>query len=120
MSQLIAKIARRLIAPSVTIDGYEQPELVDVIFRKTLAYKANGEWREIAGAKSVLDFGGGCGLHYKQAQSNYVRWPVVEPPAMVARAKELSTGRLQFFPKHQASRWLARGRRCDALKRSPS
>jgi len=27
----------------------------------------------MAGVSSVLDFGGGCGLHYKQAQSPDVR-----------------------------------------------
>ena len=107
MHKLIAKIARRFVVPSETIDGYEHPELVDVIFRKTLAYKPSGEWPEIAGAASVLDFGGGCGLHYKQARSPTVRWAVVESPAMVERASELSTERLQFFTSiSDATAWL--------------
>jgi putative methyltransferase (TIGR04325 family) len=105
--QLLAKIARRLLKPSETIDGYEQAELVDVIFQKTLAYKAQGSWPEIEGASSVLDFGGGCGLHYKQAQSSDVRWAVVETPAMVSRAQELATDRLKFFSDIQgAAAWL--------------
>jgi len=74
MRQLIGKVARRLVRPSETIDGYEQPDLVDVIFRKTLAYKPAGEWQEIAGARTVLDFGGACGRHYKDANSALVRW----------------------------------------------
>jgi hypothetical protein len=107
MRQLIAKVARRFIAPSETIDGYEHSELVDVIFRKTAAYQPSGEWPEIAGATSVLDFGGGCGLHYKQAQSADVRWAIVETPAMVERANQLSTDRLRFFTKiSDAAAWL--------------
>jgi putative methyltransferase (TIGR04325 family) len=63
----------------------------------------------MAGVSSVLDFGGGCGLHYKQAQSPAVRWAVVETLAMVQRAKELSTDRLQFFSHiSDAADWLGR------------
>jgi hypothetical protein len=36
-------------------------------------------------------------FHYKQACSPGVRWAVVENPAMVERASELSTEYLQFF-----------------------
>jgi putative methyltransferase (TIGR04325 family) len=107
MRRLIAKVARRLVRPSETIEGYEHPELVNVVFRKTLAYTPDKEWPEIAGVSSVLDFGGGCGRHYKDANSASVRWAVVETPAMVARAKELSTERLQFFATiKEAADWL--------------
>src|SRR6266700_933030 len=97
MRQMLSSVKRRLFRPSETIEGYEQPELVDVIFRKTVAYIPQSEWPEMRGASSVLDFGGGCGLHYKQARSPLVRWAVVETPAMVERARELATVRLQFF-----------------------
>jgi hypothetical protein len=88
MRQLIAKIARKLGPPLETLDGYEQSELIEVIFQKTKAYEPDGSWPEMAGVSSVLDFGGGCGLHYKLAklQSPKIRWAVVETPAMVARA----------------------------------
>src|SRR3954471_560356 len=107
MRQMIAKVARRLFPPSEALEGYEHPELVEVVFRKTLAYQPDGAWPEIEGAQTVLDFGGGCGIHYKQASSPTVRWAVVEPPAMVRRAKEIETDRLQFFTSiEDAAKWL--------------
>lgn len=107
MRQLVSAVKRRLFRPSETIEGYEQPELVDVIFRKTLAYEPQGDWPEMRGATAVLDFGGGCGLHYKQARSQDVRWAVVETAAMVERAKELATARLRFFTRiSEAADWL--------------
>lgn len=105
--RLLDAISRRLARPSETLEGYEQPELVDVIFRKTAAYQPRGDWINIAGASTVLDFGGGCGLHYKQARSDNVRWAVVETVAMVERAKELATERLKFFTDiSEAAAWL--------------
>lgn len=107
MRQLVARVARRLFPPSETINGYEHPEIAEVFFQKTLAYQPQEPWPEIIGASTVLDFGGGCGHHYKQAQSPDVRWAVVETPAMVTRAKELSTDRLQFFTDiSEAQKWL--------------
>jgi putative methyltransferase (TIGR04325 family) len=107
MRKIVSSITRRLFPPSQTIEGYEHSELVDVIFRKTLAYRPDGEWREMAGSSSVLDFGGGCGLHYKQAGSSTVRWAIVETPVMVARATELATDRLRFFTSiDEAADWL--------------
>lgn len=95
------------IFPSETIEGYEHPELVELIFKKTVAFNPTSSWSEINDAKTVLDFGGGCGLHYKQAKSRTVRWAVVETPAMVARAIELQTERLHFFTEIQAAKnWL--------------
>ncbi len=65
MRELIAKIARRLNPPSETIEGYEQPELIDVILRKTRAYDPPpSEWLDVGDASTVLDFGGGAGIHY--------------------------------------------------------
>jgi putative methyltransferase (TIGR04325 family) len=95
---------RSLILPSETIHGYEQPELIEVIFQKTKAYRPNTAWDE--SAKTVLDFGGGCGLHYKEARLD-ARWAVVETAAMVQRAKELATEQLQFFASVKAAAdWL--------------
>jgi hypothetical protein len=92
-----------------TLDGYENAELIDVILRKTKAYDPSGLWPEMAGVSSVLDFGGGCGLHYKLArnQSPNIRWAIVETPAMTERAKELSTESLKFFTSiSDAAHWL--------------
>lgn len=95
---------RSWIGPSDTIHGYEQPELIEVIFQKTKSYRPNSKWIETA--KTVLDFGGGCGLHYKEAALD-AKWAVVETPAMVRRANELATERLQFFTNINAARdWL--------------
>lgn len=108
MRQLFSAIRRRLVPPSEILEGYEHPELVDVVFQKTLTYSPPQErWPEIEGASSVLDFGGGCGQHYKQARSSDVRWAVVETPAMVERARELETERLRFFVDvGDAAEWL--------------
>ena len=107
MRQLIGRLARHFMPPTEILEGYEQPELVEVVFQKTKAYEPQGEWPEMIGVSSVLDFGGGCGLHYKQARSPSVRWAVVETPAMVERASELATDRLQFFTSiSDAADWL--------------
>jgi hypothetical protein len=109
MGGLASRLLRRLRPPSETIQGYEHPELVEVVFQKTLAYTPQGEWPEMVGVTSVLDFGGGCGVHYKLArlQSPDIKWAVVETPAIVARASELATDRLQFFAAiPDAAAWL--------------
>jgi putative methyltransferase (TIGR04325 family) len=100
---------RSLGKPQGTLQGYESPELVDVIFQKTMAYSPSGSWPEMEGISTVLDFGGGCGLHYKLAvhQSPGIRWAGVETPAMAARAAELATEQLQFFAEIEAAEeWL--------------
>lgn len=106
MLNLARLIVDRLRPVSTEIvEGYEHPELVEVVFRKTVAYRPAATWSEAA--ETVLDFGGGCGLHYKQAGSPAVRWAVVETPAMVARAQELETNRLRFFADiREAAAWL--------------
>ncbi len=92
---------RRLLnlLPSETLHGYEHPELVETVFQKTIAYEPVEPWPEMEGVKSVLDFGGACGRHYKEARrhSADVRWAIVETPAMVARAREIETQQLRFF-----------------------
>lgn len=104
---LISRLARRLFPPKAKVVGYEHPEVVETVFQKTLAYSPKGDWPEIAGATSVLDFGGGAGRHYKEAKSSSVRWAVVETHEMVRRASELTTDRLHFFSDIQsAAAWL--------------
>ena len=108
MRQIFEKLLRRLIPPSETIEGYDQPELVDVIVQKTKLYTPSaGEWLDISGASTVLDFGGGAGIHFKQARSPTVRWAVVENLAMAERASELSSEHLRFFTSiSEAANWL--------------
>jgi putative methyltransferase (TIGR04325 family) len=106
---LIHKIRRKLFPPSEVVEGYENEELIETIFRKTIAYEPTGDWPLVAGVNSVLDFGGGAGLHYTLArkQSPDIRWAVVETPAMARRARELATDRLMFFSDiDQAADWL--------------
>ncbi|MFH0299693.1 hypothetical protein AAFX91_21160 [Bradyrhizobium sp. 31Argb] len=106
---LIQRVKRKLFPPREVIEGYESEELVETIFHKTIAYDPTGDWPLVAGIKSVLDFGGGAGLHYKLArkQAPDIRWAVVETPAMARRARQLATNRLMFFSDiHEAADWL--------------
>lgn len=106
---LIRRLRRKLFPPGQAIEGYENEELVDTIFRKTVAYDPKGDWALVSGMKTVLDFGGGAGLHYKLArlQNPDIRWAVVETQAMVRRARELAMDRLQFFSDiGAAADWL--------------
>jgi putative methyltransferase (TIGR04325 family) len=106
---LMQKLKRKLFPPREVIEGYESEELVETIFRKTIAYDPAGDWPLVAGVNSVLDFGGGAGLHYKLArkQSPGIRWAVVETPAMAHRARQLATNRLMFFSDiREAADWL--------------
>ena len=73
---LMQRLKRKLFPPREVIEGYESEELVETIFHKTIAYDPSGDWPLVAGVNSVLDFGGGAGLHYKLArkQSPDIRW----------------------------------------------
>jgi putative methyltransferase (TIGR04325 family) len=107
--QTVVDRIRSLRKPSGILQGYENPALVDLIFQKTISYLPRGSWPEMKGISTVLDFGGGCGLHYKLAalECPEVRWAVVETPAMAARASEIATDRLRFFSDIEAAaRWL--------------
>jgi putative methyltransferase (TIGR04325 family) len=110
LQRLWRRINRRLLPPSAKLEGYENEELVDVVFRKTLSYRPEKNvWPDLAGASAVLDFGGACGAHYKEAILHVpdVRWAVVETPAMARRASELATDRLRFFSSiADAAAWL--------------
>lgn len=92
-----------------SIEGYDHPELVDEVFRKTWAHDPEPYWTLVAGIKTALDFGGGCGAHYRRArlQNREIRWAVVETPKMVDRARERETDRLRFFTEiGEAAAWL--------------
>src|SRR4051812_42547183 len=95
--------------PLKTLRGYRHPELVEMVFQKTLAYQPVEAWPEMVGVSTVLDFGGGCGRHYQDAvgSSPNIRWAVVETEPMVRRAKELETDKLGFFSDiREAAAWL--------------
>ena len=108
----VANGLRLRFRPKGTLLEYESPELVEVVFQKTKLFQPTDPWTELNEARTVLDFGGGCGIHYKEAQYKEaqlerVRWAVVETLAMVARASELETGNLKFFAKiADAAAWL--------------
>lgn len=109
MGDLLGRVFKRLRRPVGAIEGYQDPELIDVIYRKTLKYEPTEPWPEMSGVSSVLDFGGGCGIHYKQAINSApgIRWAVVETPAMVNRASALETQHLRFFSDiDAAASWL--------------
>ena len=93
LSGLVRRLRRKLAPPRQVIEGYEHDQLVETVFQKTKAFQPAGDWPLMAGVSSVLDFGGGCGLHYKLArlQSPNIRWAVAETPAMARRASELAT-----------------------------
>ncbi|MET4384512.1 putative methyltransferase (TIGR04325 family) [Bradyrhizobium sp. F1.4.3] len=106
---LIQKLRRRLFRPREVIEGYQSEELVETIYRKTVAFRPEGDWPLVANLTAVLDFGGGAGIHYKLARqkSSGIRWAVVETPAMVHRASELATDQLMFFDDiEKAADWL--------------
>jgi putative methyltransferase (TIGR04325 family) len=106
---LIRKLTSRLFPPREVIEGYQSEELVETIYRKTVAFRPEGDWPLVRNVTSVLDFGGGAGIHYKiaQQQSPGIRWAVVETPAMVQRARELATDQLMFFEEiEKAAHWL--------------
>lgn len=105
--RMLARILRLL--PTPTIEGYEHPELVSEIFKKTLAAEPAESWPEIRGTETVLDFGGACGIHYKAARREVpnIRWAVVETPAMVREGSKIATDQLRFFESiDEAAAWL--------------
>jgi putative methyltransferase (TIGR04325 family) len=103
------RIKRKILRPREIIEGYEAQELVETVFQKTLEYNPRGDWPLVRSVRTVIDFGGGAGLHYKlaQQQSPSIRWAIIETPAMVRRAKELETDNLKFFEQiDTAADWL--------------
>jgi hypothetical protein len=110
--RLLQKITNRALwalPSSGTIRGYDSEELIDLIFSKATAYRDLRPWPEMADAKTVLDFGGGFGAHYRRAahQSPDIRWAIVETPETVARAAGLGCDQLRFFLNTAAAAsWL--------------
>lgn len=100
--------------------GYETDALVEVVFRKTVAFRdalrdfplemsasdtlalfALGLALRGTAPITVLDFGGACGAHYFRMRALFgpdvrLRWQVVETPAMARRAGALQTNELSF------------------------
>ena len=99
----------RWLPPTEILDGYENPELIEMMFRKARDFSPTHRWDAFANRSAVLDFGGGFAQHYKCATplSPEVKWAVVETPAVVARASVLATDKLRFFTSvEQAADWL--------------
>ena len=108
INSALGRIAR-MLPPTEILDGYEDPELIETMFRKARDFSPTRRWDEFANRSAVLDFGGGFGQHYKCARplSPDVKWAVVETPAVVARASALVSDRLRFFTSAQAAAdWL--------------
>src|ERR1043165_6541917 len=108
INSALGRVAR-MLPPREILDGYEHPELIEVMFRKARDFAPTHRWDEFANRSAVLDFGGGFAQHYKCATplSPEVRWAVVETPAMVRRASALVTSRLRFFTSVEAAAdWL--------------
>lgn len=106
-------------------NGYEEEELVDVVFQKTLAFRdhfstLNSLSLTEASSESllsllltlqtlpsreirVIDYGGACGIHYFIAKAGLrgdnvkIHWSVVETPALVRKARLMETDELYFF-----------------------
>ncbi|WP_314961519.1 methyltransferase domain-containing protein [Bradyrhizobium cosmicum] len=106
---VMQRLLKKLFPPHEVIEGYENEELIETIYRKTVAFQPDGDWPLVANLSAVLDFGGGAGIHYKLArqQTPGIRWAVVETPAMVHRAIGLATEQLMFFDDiEKAADWL--------------
>jgi putative methyltransferase (TIGR04325 family) len=115
MRALFKKIGNRVLwslPSSGTIRGYDDPELVDFIFRKTVTFRPPHQpWPELSNAGAVLDFGGGFGLHYQRARqhSAAIRWAIVETSKVAERASSLADHQLKFFSSIQgAIEWLGK------------
>ena len=99
----------RMLPPKEILEGYEHPELIEMMFRKARDFSPTHRWEEFANRSAVLDFGGGFGQHFKCATplSPEVRWAVVETPAVVQRAAVFASDRLRFFTSVAAAAdWL--------------
>ena len=110
ISSIFGRIVR-LLPPTQILDGYEHPELVEVMFQSAVNFVPTQRWTEFEGRSAVLDFGGGFGQHYKCALplSPDVRWAIVETPAIVKRAAVLGSDNLRFFTEIEPARaWLGK------------
>lgn len=94
--------AQRLVTRT-ELHGYESAEVIDTIVLKTEIYQVdkfdNCELYNTLNRlqpKTVLDFGGGAGVHAKQARwwGFNISWAIVETPSMVAHCNKRS-----YLPK---------------------
>jgi putative methyltransferase (TIGR04325 family) len=99
--------------------GYENSDVVEVVFEKTLAFNTKFESDSVfdlstmrvmsalglsgrVGSLKVIDFGGASGHHFDIAVKAYenrldLRWNVVETTAMVNLARKRKSKNLNFF-----------------------
>lgn len=119
-------------AAACSIRGYEQANLVNIVFEKTRRFRdsmnTNAPLQACAadtsmllalaltsarGTLEVIDFGGACGAHYfiaKRVLGEKVRfrWHVVETTAMAKKARDLESDELRFFDDlHRAKQGLS-------------
>ena len=84
MASFIRSIRRLL--PMPTISSYNDLRIAETVYAKTQRYVPT-KYSPIAGERFVLDFGGGCGVHYVESQARYSRWAIVETITMVNKAR---------------------------------
>lgn len=106
-------LSRALAHLRPAIHGYEHPLLVESLYTRTQAYTPTAYTSDSATSRTVLDFGGGFGLHYKQAhprtRGKYTRWAIVETSAIcdLATQHNLETPYLHWFDRiDHAVAWL--------------
>lgn len=112
-----------------SIDGYEESDLINVIYLKTIRFRDAisssygpvlidmGNIRTILALSlaikgdefRVIDFGGACGAHYFSAKALYgekvkFKWHVVETENMVNQGKSLQTDELNFYTDVDSAR----------------
>lgn len=115
-------------ALAVCKSGYEENDLVEVVYEKTrqyrdIVFKQHPFISEISSLRTliglslscrskelnVIDFGGACGAHYFDSKMVFgekikLRWHVVETQKMVSKAIELQDGNLRFFDNLQSAK----------------
>jgi len=115
-------------ALAVCKSGYEEDDLVNVVYEKTRLYRdlllvQHPFVAEITSLRTlialslairgnelkVIDFGGACGAHYFLSKSVFgkrinLRWHVVETPKMVSKAVGLEDGQLKFYDDLQKAK----------------
>lgn len=89
----------RRLFPLPTITNYSDPRIAERVAEKTASYNPVPPYLDIRGAKRILDFGGGCGVHYKQALAAAMDciWVIVEQDVMVRAAMEYRQPQNLFF-----------------------
>jgi putative methyltransferase (TIGR04325 family) len=90
------------------VRGVVSGRVASVLFRPNVS--ATLKALRISGANSVIDFGGGCGLHYflaRQELHRQFKWAVIETQVMVRASASLQSDELHFFSHvAEANSWL--------------